>query len=167
MFASLLSSLKRSTEPRRASRPTTRDRAGRSPRFVPHVEALEDRTVPSTLIPVANHRDMIYDAAHNTLDITTSNGTLQVFNLAVQSLQQPLVIGVNLAGADISADGTSLLVADQGITGQQVLHRINLQTLQLYNLNFPQYQSGSAAWDLALGGGTKGKCHDESPIRIL
>src|SRR5947209_7167041 len=49
-------------------------RRGRSRRrisAVPRVEALEERTVPSILIPVANHRDLVYDPVRNAVDITT------------------------------------------------------------------------------------------------
>src|SRR5438874_13709289 len=70
---------------------------------LPRVEQLEDRTVPTILLPMNGPRDLVYDPVRNMLDITTSNGTLQMYSLTSQTLLKPLSAGLNLAGADISA----------------------------------------------------------------
>ncbi len=155
--------LARRSSPTRTSAPR-RGRDCRRPTAVPRVECLEDRDLPSVLIPVTNHRDLVYDPTRNNLDITTTNGALQVFNLTTQTLQtQPvLYIGYNLGGADLAADGNTLLVADQGPANRQLVHRFNLQTYQESDFNFPPYAGSGAAWDLAMGPGTTGLFDDSS-----
>jgi hypothetical protein len=126
--------------------------------------------VPSTLIPVTNHRDLMIDAYRNVLDITTSAGTVQQFNLTTQTFMGPLQvvggggapqqIGTSLAGADFTADGTALLVAEtQSAGGQEVLHRINMTNNTLNNIYYPSIP-GEGGWSLALGPGTKGLLDD-------
>jgi hypothetical protein len=133
----------------------------------PGVEVLEDRTVPSTLIPISNSRDFVYDAARNMLDVTTANGALQMYNITVQTLQQPLSIGYNLAGADIAADGNTLVVADRGITGRQVLHVFNLQTFSEHDLSFPNYQNSSSTFDIALTNSSRGMFDETSSLNSV
>ena len=62
---------------------------------------LEDRSVPSTLIPVGNRRDLVFDPARDLLYITTSAGTVQRYDVAGQALLPPLAVGTSLNGADI------------------------------------------------------------------
>ena len=136
---------------------------------LPRVERLEDRTVPTVLIPIATPRDLVYDQARNILDVTTGNGALQRFSLTSQTPLPTVNVGLNLAGADITADGNTLVVADQGINSAQVLDRVNLQSLQVSSLGFPTYSSSDPSWDLALGTGTKGLFDDSTssaPIRL-
>jgi hypothetical protein len=128
------------------------------------VEELEGRVVPSIFIPVTNHRDLVWDPYRSQLDITTSTGSVQVFNLNNMGFQPPLNVGGNLAGADISADGTTLLVAQQQVpTGQSVLHKFNLNTGQRTDLVYPTIPGESSAWDVALGAGSKGLVTQSSP----
>jgi hypothetical protein len=121
------------------------------------MEFLEDRITPSTLIPVANHRDLVFDSTRDLLYITTSAGAIQQYSIPTQTLLSPLTVGTSLNGADISADGSALFVAESqtGAT-QGVVHEVNLATDVVtdlsYNLGF--YEGGS--WDVALGAGGKG-----------
>jgi hypothetical protein len=149
----------------RFARPLTAGlgRLARRPRTQPSVELLEDRLVPSTLIPVTGHRGLVYDGYRNVLDITTSNGTVQQFNVMTQSLSAPIPLGTNLAGADISNDGNYLLVAEQQtLGGQEVLHRFNLNTGARTDFYLPS-GPGEGGWSLALGLGTKGLLDDTVP----
>src|SRR6476646_8331390 len=75
--------------------------AGRR-RTVLFVEELGERVCPSILIPVTDHRDLVYDATRNQLDITTKSGTVQRYDLATQTLLPALTVGTSLNGADIS-----------------------------------------------------------------
>jgi hypothetical protein len=130
----------------------------RGPRSRPplRLEQLEDRLTPSILIPVANHCDLVYDPVHNILDITTGNGYVQQYNLTTQTLLAPVYVGGNLAGADITADGSALFIADQQpVGGQAVLHRLDLNHGFVSNLAYPLFPGGGG-WSLALGPGTKG-----------
>src|SRR3954470_17239895 len=95
--------------------PAERQRPRRAPRPVRAallVEQLEDRVVPSTLIPVSNRRDLVYDGGRGLLYITTSAGTVQRYSVASQSLLSPWTVGTSLYGADIMPDGSGLYVAE-------------------------------------------------------
>src|SRR3954464_15782518 len=56
------------------------------------LEQLEERMTPSItstnplISPVAGHRDLVYDSAHQRLYITTSTGTVERFDVATQQL---------------------------------------------------------------------------------
>jgi hypothetical protein len=76
------------------------------------LERLEDRLVPSTLIPVPNHRDLVFDPARDLLYITTNAGTVQRYDVGGQQLLSPLNVGTALNGADITPDGSALYVTD-------------------------------------------------------
>jgi hypothetical protein len=126
-------------------------------------EQLEDRTALSPLIPVTGHRDMVYDPYRNILDITTNNALWQ-YNLNNQSLSGPIIIGTNLASADITNNGNTLVVAEQqtNSAGWEVLHEINLNTLQRTDLTFPS-GPGEGGWGLAMGPGNTGFLDDIVP----
>ena len=151
-----LSWLRRFTRP--MSRPAQRvGRTARGRRTKLWVETLEDREVLSTLIPVTNHRDLVFDPSRGLLYITTSAGTVQEYSVASQALLSPLNVGTSLNGADIAPDGSALYVTEgQAGTSQGVVHKVNLATGAVtdlpYNLAF--YEGGS--WDIALGSGGKG-----------
>jgi hypothetical protein len=136
-------------------------RPGRRSRL--HAEQLEDRTALSPLIPVTGHRDIVYDPYRSILDITTSNALWQ-YNLNNQSLVGPIIIGTNLASADITNDGNTLVVAEQqtNSAGWEVLHEINLNTLQRTDLTFPS-GPGEGGWGLAMGLGSTGLLDDIVP----
>jgi hypothetical protein len=143
---------------RRSSKITAKNRL---PRLC--VEELEGRVVPSILIPVTNHRDLVWDAYRNQLDITTSSGGVQVYNLNAMALMPALNVGGSLAGADISGDGTSLVVAQQQAPpGQGVLHKFDLNTGLRTDLYYPLSPGETGAWDVALGPGNKGLVTESS-----
>jgi hypothetical protein len=124
-----------------------------SSRARPGVERLEDRLTPSTLIPVANHRDLVFDPVRDQLDITTASGQVVIFN--VQS--QQVVNVVNLAsspldGADTTPDGSALYVANPATNGTQgVIYRLNLSNFQVNPATYTRASGENGAWDLALG----------------
>jgi len=140
--------LARSSRPARESAPSRNGRA-RQLRSRPLVEQFEDRLALSPLIPVTNHRDLVYDPYRNVLYITTSNGTVQQFNVMSQSLMPSLSVGTSLTSADITNDGSTLVVAEQQTTpgNMQVLHRLNLNTLTRSDLYYPTGPGKAAgAW---------------------
>src|SRR4051794_22099657 len=79
------------------------------------LEQLEDRLTPSTLIPVTNHRDLVFDASRGQLDITTSDGKVQRWDAVHQGLLSSYNVGTSLYGADVTPDG-SYLYATEGQT---------------------------------------------------
>src|SRR4051794_23065088 len=89
-----------------ASRETSR----RSRRL--QMEPLEDRAVPTVLIPVTTRRDLVFDTARQLLYITTSAGKVERYDLAQQQLLSPWTVGTSLNAADISLDGNSLYVGE-------------------------------------------------------
>jgi hypothetical protein len=124
----------------------------------PWLEELEDRTVLSTLIPVTNHRDLVFDPTRGLLDITTTSGAVQQYNVTTGMLTGTgLNVGTSLLGADITADGSALYVAEgQTSSGQGVLHRVDLTTGVVTNLSYNLAFSESGSFDVALGANGKG-----------
>src|SRR5437879_1271827 len=144
---------------KKQQRSTFTPRSGGSHRLPLFLERLEDRVVPSTLIPVTNHRDLVFDPTRNVLDITTSAGTVQRYDVANQALLSPLTVGTSLNGADITPDGSTLFVTEGQTASsgtQGVLHKVDLASGTItdltYNLGF--YEGGS--FDIALGANGKG-----------
>jgi sugar lactone lactonase YvrE len=128
------------------------------------LEQLEGRVTPSTLIPVPNHRDLVFDPIHNMLDITTSAGSIQRYSLALQSLLDTLPVGTSLNGADISPDGSTLYVAEQQTSGSQgVIHEVSLATGAVTNLPYNLASGEGGSWDIALGSNGKGMVDGTSP----
>src|SRR5215471_4424084 len=113
-------------------------RAGR--RFRPALEQLEARLTPSTLIPITTHRDLVFDATRNQLDITTSDGKVQRWDVASQSLLSAYSVG-------------NYLYASEGQTsnGQGVLHKLDLATGAVTNLAYSLTSGEVGSYAIALG----------------
>jgi uncharacterized delta-60 repeat protein len=107
----------------------------------------------SVLIPITNHRDLVYDASRNILYITAANGTVQRYNIASQSLLSALQVGTSLYGADVTADDSSLYVAE-GSTN--VVHKVNLASGAVTNLTYAVAFGEAGAWDVAISANGKG-----------
>jgi hypothetical protein len=136
---------------------TGRRRTPLAPRPSLAVEQLEGRLVPSTLIPVANHRDLVFDAMRGLLDITTSSGVVQQFSVQAQQLVGGIGISRSLNGADISPDGNFLYLADPQTNGaQDVLDKLDLNSFALSKLTFNHVNGELGSWDIAFASGGKG-----------
>src|SRR5262249_3055236 len=84
-------------------------------RFHPQMERLESRDTPSTLVYSGTDvRSLVFDAVHNTLDFTTSTGSIGRYNPATNSLLSPFNVpgSPSLGGVDITPDGSTLVVGD-------------------------------------------------------
>jgi hypothetical protein len=148
MAAARLASLFRKLRSPAARRP----RPARRPRLA--LERLEDRLTPSTLIPVPNHRDLVFDATHNQLDITTSDGKVQRWDMASQSLLPAYNVGTSLYGADIHVTtGGPFLYATEGQTGngQGTVHKVNLTTGAVTDLTYALAPTEAGSYSLAVG----------------
>jgi hypothetical protein len=135
---------------------------GNKRRFTPRprvnlvVEQLEDRLVPSTLIPVSTHRDLVYDPVRNQLDIISGGGILQ-FSTQAQQLVGYIGVGPTLDGADITTDSRYLYVADPASYGSRgQIHRLDLNTYAITNLTYTRGSGETGTWDVALGANGKG-----------
>jgi len=133
-----------------ASRATSRRSRGLQ------MEPLEDRAVPTLLIPVTTRRDLVFDTARQLLYITTSAGKVERFDLAQQQLLSPWTVGTSLNAADMSLDGNSLYVGEAYTPGQTIVHKVNLNTGTFTNLT---YSTGNffegGAYDLAIAANGK------------
>ena len=104
------------------------------------------------LIPVTNHQDMVFEPTRELLYITTDDGELERFDLNTQSLLSPISVGNVLNGADITPDGTQLVVAED-VSGQDqgFVHLVDLTdntvSTVAYTLDFGEI----GAWDIAVG----------------
>lgn len=139
--------LKRRLRPRSDVRPSR-----------PTVEQLEDRLTPSTLIPVRDHRDLVFDGKRDLLYITTATGLVQRFDVARRELLTAWNVGTSLNGADITPDGAALYVAEnQGDLANRLgfLHKVDLATGAVTDLNF-SLAGEIGAWDVLVGPGGKG-----------
>jgi hypothetical protein len=124
----------------------------RRPRTLLALEQLENRVMPSVLIPVANRRDIVFDQAADMLYITTASGQVQRYDVAHQSLLSPWNVGGALNGADITPDGSALYVA---VNSQAVLHRVDLATGSVSNVTYNPAFGESGSWDVAVANNGK------------
>jgi hypothetical protein len=106
--------------------------------------------VPSTLIPVSNHRDLVYDPLRRLLDITSGGSVLQ-WNPGTQALTTLVNVGGTLNGADISPDGSTLYFAQQQTPGTRgLLFALNLNTLQMVPASYSPVSGEGGPWDVAV-----------------
>ncbi len=108
-------------------------------------------TDPISLIPVANRRDLVYDPVRNLLYITTTAGTVERFDVTTQTLLAPLAVGGSLNGADISADGSYLYVAEgqRGAT-QGFIRQVGLDDGSVTNFAYDLGGGTSGAWSVVV-----------------
>ena len=126
-------------------------------RRLPVIEELEARTCPSVLIPVTTRRDLVFDPTRDQLDITTSNGQVQPYSVASQTLLTPVNVGVSLNGADITPDGSALYTTDlQSNATQSVIYKVNLTTDAVTTLAYNNASAESGSYSIALGASGKG-----------
>lgn len=92
----------------------------------------------STLIPVTQRRDMVFDHAGEYLYISTSDGLVRRYNLVKQQLEGSFVIGGSLFGLDIAPDNSFFIVAQgQTTVSQGAFHRVSLINGAITNINYP------------------------------
>ena len=103
-------------------------------------------------IDVNRPRDIVFDDMRNLLYVSTEAGEIQRFNLSTNQFLSPITVGGSPHGMDIAADYSSLYVADtQLIDGNGIVHKVNLDTLDVTNLTYTvgDYEDGS--YDIAIG----------------
>jgi sugar lactone lactonase YvrE len=118
------------------------------------VEPLEWRLTPSTLLPIADHRALVFDDARDTLYVTTSSGRVQRFDAAHQVLLPAWTVGTSLNGADVTPDGTALYVAEGALdpaSRTAFIHKVRLADGQVTDLPFALSPYEGAAQEVVVG----------------
>jgi hypothetical protein len=106
----------------------------------------------SLLGPMTTRRDMVFDHAGRYLYITTSDGWVRAYNLLTGQLEPGFYLGGSPIGADISADDSFLLVTEGGASGSQgTLHKLNLTTGAVTNINYPLSFLETGSYAVAIG----------------
>jgi sugar lactone lactonase YvrE len=117
---------------------------------------IQVHTGPVSLIPVANHRDLVYDGSRGIVYITTSDGFLQRFDVVHQTLLTPWRIGASLYGADITPDGQYLFTTEDLRVGNQgILHKVNLNDGTVSNLAFNLAFGEAGTWAVTIANNGK------------
>ncbi|WP_425397014.1 YncE family protein [Aeoliella sp.] len=100
---------------------------------------LDTSALASTLIPMSDHNfEHTYDPVRNRLYIPTKNGVLQRYDIATNQLLDPVAIGNDLRGSDITPDGSHLYITDFRKTGTYAeLYKLNLDTLEYQTIDLP------------------------------
>jgi sugar lactone lactonase YvrE len=142
------------------------------PRFQPNLEPLENRITPSTLIPVTDHSDLVFDPGRNLLYIPTHSGQVQRWDVRTQRLLPAWNVGTSLNGADITPDGKSLYVAeDQTIGTHGFFHQVNLRNGSVTDVPYTLSSNAAGAWDIAIAANGKAivstKGAGGGPVQLL
>jgi DNA-binding beta-propeller fold protein YncE len=114
---------------------------------------IQVHTASITLIPVSHRRDLVWDAARGLLYLTTSDGSVQRYDPATQTLLAPFQVGASPEGADITPDGKYLYVTEgQAGATQGFVRKVNLDDGSVKNLAYDYRGAERSSWDLAVAG---------------
>jgi len=103
-------------------------------------------------IDVNRPRDIVFDDLRNLLYIGTESGTIERFDLGTNQFLLPVVVGGSPHGMDITADYSALYVADTQLSdGNGVVHKVNLNTLNVTDLTYAVGQNEEGSYDIAIG----------------
>jgi DNA-binding beta-propeller fold protein YncE len=117
-----------------------------------HVEPLEDRTQPSSLINVPDHTDLVFDSSRNLLYIARSDGKIERYDVVSQTLLNPWTVGTSLVAADITPDNNFLYATTNQISGGQgFICKVDLTNGQVTNLPYGLGSQEAGGWDIAIG----------------
>jgi Bacterial Ig domain len=109
---------------------------------------------PTTLVPVTNVSDLVYDPVHEMLVIATTIGTVERFDVGSQTLLPSIHAATGLNGTDVTPDGAFLYATDgQFNVKQGFIRKINLTTGQVIKIGYDLGGMEGAPWDIAIGSG--------------
>jgi hypothetical protein len=133
--------------------PARRRKVLRSAGFLPaRIESLETRCLPSVIIPVTSHRDLVYDDTRDLLYVTTSEGRLERWDPNTQQLLTSYAFGTLQNGADITKNGQFLYVSEvqSPFNGYGVVHKLDLGRVEVTELPYTLLPPERGAWDINL-----------------
>src|SRR5436309_2928380 len=87
--------------------------------FLISLAGAANTSAQNLLVPLTTRRDMVFDHSGRYLYITTSDGWVRRYNLSTGQLEAGYNLGGSLNGADIAADDSFLLVAQDSVNGGQ------------------------------------------------
>jgi len=103
-------------------------------------------------VDVNRPRDIVFDNLRNLLYIGTESGTIERFDLSTNEFLLPIAVGGSPHGMDITADFSALYVADTQLSdGNGVVHKINLNTLNVSDLTYAVGENEDSSYDIAIG----------------
>lgn len=111
-----------------------------------------------SLIPVTDRREHVFDPLRDRLYISTTRGVIERYDLATETLLEPLPVGTSLNGIDISSDSRWLVAQEATSTGAggQYL-KVDLNAIDSGGLNsnylttilYANYSLESGGYDIA------------------
>jgi DNA-binding beta-propeller fold protein YncE len=117
--------------------------------FILSLCAAASGAVVRTPVGVAGAQDVVFDTVRNRIYVPTGTGSVARYDMATRALLPSWQGGVNLRGADMTADGAFLYVADQSAgAAQGVIRKINADTGTRTNLFYDMAGEGAGAYDL-------------------
>jgi hypothetical protein len=101
------------------------------------------------LIPGADRVDMVHDARRDIVYVS-AGPEIRRYHLPSQSYLDPVVLGGNLSGIDLSPDGETLAVADRSGSATNVwIHLVELESLSATVVPAARAFSESGTWTVA------------------
>ncbi len=109
------------------------------------------------LIPVSNRRGHVFDPTREILFMSTSNGTIERYDVLAGQLLPGINVGVALNGLDITPSGDALYVTEDFTTGELgIVHKVDLGSGAVSQLNYVRDFGETGSWDVAIGSDGKG-----------
>src|SRR2546421_1777004 len=111
-----------------------------------------------SLIPVTDRREHVFDSQRNRLYISTARGVIERYDLASETLLDPLPVGTSLNGIDISNNNRWLMAQEATSTGTggqylkidlDLLDSGGLQSSYLTRIGYTNSSLESGGWDVA------------------
>ncbi len=102
-------------------------------------------------IEISGPRDLAFDYQRNLLYIGTEEGTVERYDLFARELLSPFTAGTSLNGMDITPDGSHLYLTENDISGNAVLHRLNLSNGTVTDITYSIEFGEAAGWDVKIG----------------
>jgi hypothetical protein len=113
---------------------------------------VEHSQAQGTLISLTTRRGMVFDNSGRHLYISTSNGTVQPYNLSTSQFDSSYNVGSSLNGIDIAADDSFLLIAENSVgISQGTFYKLDLATGIPTNISYTRASNEGGAWDVAIG----------------
>jgi sugar lactone lactonase YvrE len=110
----------------------------------------------TSVLPITDARDLIFDATRNWLYATTNRGMIERYDITSESLLAPLPVAFTpLLGGDISPDGRYLYVAESERNAvEAVIRKVDLLTGAVTLLSYDRLDRGGP-WDIAIASNGK------------